>query len=209
MRSVSRFGDWPSHVAIGLLLLGTAWIRGSRKWSRVFLAMLIAMALAGGAEQVIKRTIPRARPSVHADTRWGGPRFSTQISLVSIRTCRRFDRVLWRSNYRTSTHRASVSADPDSDRIFTDVYRCALPIRRCLRGGLGNVLCANCRAPAIAGGTSNIDVAEGVRFELTRPFGLPVFKTGAINRSATPPGPEVRSANSLLHYSVTPSEITQ
>jgi hypothetical protein len=26
-----------------------------------------------------------------------------------------------------------------------------------------------------------------VRFELTRPFGLPVFKTGAINRSATPP----------------------
>src|SRR5437899_3186298 len=33
-----------------------------------------------------------------------------------------------------------------------------------------------------------IDCAEGVRFELTRPFGLPVFKTGAINRSATPPG---------------------
>jgi hypothetical protein len=26
-----------------------------------------------------------------------------------------------------------------------------------------------------------------VRFELTRPLGLPVFKTGAINRSATPP----------------------
>jgi hypothetical protein len=32
-----------------------------------------------------------------------------------------------------------------------------------------------------------IKMAEGVRFELTRPFGLPVFKTGAINRSATPP----------------------
>jgi DNA repair photolyase len=30
-------------------------------------------------------------------------------------------------------------------------------------------------------------VAEGVRFELTRPFGLPVFKTGAINHSTTPP----------------------
>jgi hypothetical protein len=30
-------------------------------------------------------------------------------------------------------------------------------------------------------------VTEGVRFELTRPFGLPVFKTGAFNRSATPP----------------------
>ena len=32
-----------------------------------------------------------------------------------------------------------------------------------------------------------LNVAEGVRFELTRPFGLPVFKTGAFNRSATPP----------------------
>ena len=32
-----------------------------------------------------------------------------------------------------------------------------------------------------------LEMAEGVRFELTRPFGLPVFKTGAINRSATPP----------------------
>jgi hypothetical protein len=30
-------------------------------------------------------------------------------------------------------------------------------------------------------------MAEGVRFELTRPFGLPVFKTGAIDHSATPP----------------------
>ncbi len=30
-------------------------------------------------------------------------------------------------------------------------------------------------------------MAEGVGFEPTRPFGLPVFKTGAFNRSATPP----------------------
>ena len=37
-------------------------------------------------------------------------------------------------------------------------------------------------------GGSFMREAEGVRFELTRPFGLPVFKTGAINRSATPPG---------------------
>jgi hypothetical protein len=43
--------------------------------------------------------------------------------------------------------------------------------------------------------------AEGVRFELTRPFGLPVFKTGAINRSATPPSGALTVANSLLHNS--------
>jgi membrane-associated phospholipid phosphatase len=78
MRNVSRFGDWPSHVVLGLLLLVIAWIRGSRKWSRVFLAMLMAMALAGVAGHVIKRTIPRPRPSVHTDIRWGGPRFSSK-----------------------------------------------------------------------------------------------------------------------------------
>ena len=41
-------------------------------------------------------------------------------------------------------------------------------------------------------------MAEGVRFELTRPFGLPVFKTGAINRSATPPE-AVRSTVAALY----------
>src|ERR1700745_236633 len=40
--------------------------------------MLIAMALAGGAGHVIKRTIPRARPSVKSELHWGGPRFSTK-----------------------------------------------------------------------------------------------------------------------------------
>jgi hypothetical protein len=38
---------------------------------------------------------------------------------------------------------------------------------------------------------------EGVRFELTRPFGLPVFKTGAINRSATPPRKAIELAKSV------------
>ena len=31
-------------------------------------------------------------------------------------------------------------------------------------------------------------MAEGVGFEPTRAFALPVFKTGAINHSTTPPG---------------------
>jgi len=78
MHNVSRFGDWPSHVALGLLLLGIAWWRGSKKWARIFLSMLLAMALAGIAGHVIKRTVPRARPSVKSELRWGGPRFSTK-----------------------------------------------------------------------------------------------------------------------------------
>jgi undecaprenyl-diphosphatase len=78
MRNVSFFGDWPSHLVVGLLLLGIAWQRHSQKWMRIFLSMLVAMAIAGVAGTVIKRTIPRARPSVKTELRWGGPRFSTK-----------------------------------------------------------------------------------------------------------------------------------
>ena len=78
MHNVSRFGDWPSHVTLGLFLLGIAWWRGSKKWTRIFLSMLVAMAIAGIAADVIKRAIPRARPSVKSELRWGGPRFSTK-----------------------------------------------------------------------------------------------------------------------------------
>jgi membrane-associated phospholipid phosphatase len=78
MRYVSLIGDWPSHTALGLILLGVAWRRGSQEWTRIFLAMLLAMMLAGVAGTVIKRTVPRARPSVHTDTHWGGPRFSSK-----------------------------------------------------------------------------------------------------------------------------------
>ena len=78
MRYVSLFGDWPSHAAAGLVLLGIAWRRGSQKWTRIFVAMLLAMMLAGVVGTVIKRTVPRPRPSVQTETRWGGPRFSSK-----------------------------------------------------------------------------------------------------------------------------------
>ena len=78
MRYVSLLGDWPLHAAAGLVLLGVAWRRGSEEWTRILLAMLLALMLAGVAGTVIKRTVPRARPSVHAETGWGGPRFSTK-----------------------------------------------------------------------------------------------------------------------------------
>ena len=78
MRCVSLFGDWPLHAAIVLVLLGLAWRRGSEEWTQIFLAMLLAMMVAGVAGTVIKRTVPRARPSVYTDARWGGPRFSSK-----------------------------------------------------------------------------------------------------------------------------------
>ena len=78
MRYVSMLGDWPLHAAVGLILLGFAWLRGSEEWTRILLAMLLAMMLAGVTGTVIKRTVPRARPSVITDARWGGPRFSSK-----------------------------------------------------------------------------------------------------------------------------------
>jgi undecaprenyl-diphosphatase len=78
MRNVSLFGDWPSHAVLGLLLLGLAWRRRSKKWMRIFLSMLVAMAIAGVTGTVIKRSVPRARPTVKTELRWGGPRFSTK-----------------------------------------------------------------------------------------------------------------------------------
>ena len=78
MRYVSWLGDWPLHATLGLVLLSLAWFRGCKEWTRIFLAMLLAMMLAGVTGTVIKRTVPRARPSVHAETRWGGARFSSK-----------------------------------------------------------------------------------------------------------------------------------
>jgi membrane-associated phospholipid phosphatase len=78
MHQVSRYGDWPTHVVLGLALLLIAWWQKSRKWSRVFLAMMIACALAGAAARVIKITTGRARPSVRTELTWAGPSLSSK-----------------------------------------------------------------------------------------------------------------------------------
>ena len=67
MRNVSRFGDWPSHVVPGLILLAIAWVRGNKKWTRIFLSMLIALALAGVIGRGIKIATARPRPSVKVE----------------------------------------------------------------------------------------------------------------------------------------------
>jgi membrane-associated phospholipid phosphatase len=76
MRKVSRFGDWPEHFALGLALAGFAWWRGNRKWTRIFLSMLIALSMAGVLGHGIKIATGRARPSVRAEEVWN--RFSTK-----------------------------------------------------------------------------------------------------------------------------------
>jgi membrane-associated phospholipid phosphatase len=72
-RNVTHGTDWPSHVIIGLLLAAIAWWRGNRKWTRVFLAMVVAAGLAGGGAYALKLSTGRVRPSVKVEKVWGGP----------------------------------------------------------------------------------------------------------------------------------------
>lgn len=80
MQQVSRFGDWPEHVALGLILAGVAWFRGNKKWTRIFLSMLIACALAGAAARVTKIAVGRARPSTQTEAAWNGPSLSSKFN---------------------------------------------------------------------------------------------------------------------------------
>lgn len=73
MRNVSNWGDWPSHVLLGAIGLAIAYGVGSRPWRAIFLAMVVACAIAGLASQTIKMAAGRSRPSVKIDAGWNGP----------------------------------------------------------------------------------------------------------------------------------------
>ena len=78
MQTVSKVGDWPAHVIAGLLGIAIAFVAKSKMWMRIFLAMLVALALAGVTGRVIKLATGRARPSVKTEAHWNGPRFSSK-----------------------------------------------------------------------------------------------------------------------------------
>ncbi|HEX8077957.1 MAG TPA: phosphatase PAP2 family protein [Chthoniobacterales bacterium] len=80
MRGVSRYGDWPEHVALGLILTAMAWSRGAKTWMRVFAAMILACALAGIGARAVKVATGRARPNVQTEARWNGPRLSSRYN---------------------------------------------------------------------------------------------------------------------------------
>jgi membrane-associated phospholipid phosphatase len=80
MQAISRYGDWPEHVALGLILLTLAWTRASKQWMRIFAAMIVACALAGMGARVVKVATGRARPSVQMDASWKGPSLSPRYN---------------------------------------------------------------------------------------------------------------------------------
>ena len=80
MQSVSKYGDWPEHIVLGLVLLGIAYWRGSKNWQRIIAAMIIACALAGVAARVVKISTGRARPTVQTQAEWNGPRLNPRYN---------------------------------------------------------------------------------------------------------------------------------
>jgi membrane-associated phospholipid phosphatase len=74
---VTLFGDWPEHFALGLVLAWVARRRGNQKWKRIFLSMVIALAIAGVSCHVIKIGVSRARPSVKSEQVEPWSRFSS------------------------------------------------------------------------------------------------------------------------------------
>jgi len=78
MRIVSRVGDWPAHMVAGAIGIAIAFAAGSKAWMRIFLAMLVALALAGMTARATKIATGRARPSVKTEARWNGPQLSSK-----------------------------------------------------------------------------------------------------------------------------------
>ena len=78
MRYVSLTGDWVGHAAAALIAMFIAYWRGNRRWVRICLAMLVALAIAGVATRVVKVVAGRARPSVELDAGFNGPRFTAK-----------------------------------------------------------------------------------------------------------------------------------
>ena len=78
MQSVSFWGDWFSHAIVGIAGAAVAYALGRRDWLRIFLAMILACALAGAAVRVIKIAAGRSRPSVTTNVGWKGPTLSAK-----------------------------------------------------------------------------------------------------------------------------------
>ncbi len=70
--AVSRYGDWPELMLIGVIGFLAARYRQSRRWQKIFLCAMVASTLAGGIVNIMRLTTGRTRPRV-AEQHWYGP----------------------------------------------------------------------------------------------------------------------------------------
>jgi membrane-associated phospholipid phosphatase len=74
-RKISKWGDWPSHVAVGAIGLLISAVVRNRTWTGICLAMLLACAIAGIVSPTVKTLSGRSRPNVTTSVGWTGPSF--------------------------------------------------------------------------------------------------------------------------------------
>ncbi len=70
---LSKIGDWPSLVGIGLLFSLLLFVRGRADLGRMLLVVLLAGTLAGFSATIVRATVGRTRPSSHAPQGFYGP----------------------------------------------------------------------------------------------------------------------------------------
>ena len=62
--AVRSYGDWPWLMLCGVVGLGVSWFRRNPKWTRIFVAAMVASSLAGVLANVSRLTTGRTRPRV-------------------------------------------------------------------------------------------------------------------------------------------------
>jgi undecaprenyl-diphosphatase len=71
---LSKIGDWPPLLAVGLCVVLILYLRGRREMSRLLLLALVAGMLAGFSATIIRSCTGRTRPSSHTPQGFYGPR---------------------------------------------------------------------------------------------------------------------------------------
>jgi membrane-associated phospholipid phosphatase len=69
--AVSRYGDWPELMLLGIIGFLVARYQRSRRWQKIFLCAMLASTLAGAIVNTVRLTTGRTRPRV-AEQHWYG-----------------------------------------------------------------------------------------------------------------------------------------
>jgi undecaprenyl-diphosphatase len=75
---LSKVGDWPIILVIGLLCVFWVFIRGRFEFGRLLLIVLVAGLISGFSATLIRSTVGRTRPSSHSVQGFYGPRHDSR-----------------------------------------------------------------------------------------------------------------------------------
>ena len=70
---LSKIGDWPCLLMVGILFSLFLFVRGCVECSRLLLVVLLAGSLAGFSATLVRSTVGRTRPSSHQTQGFYGP----------------------------------------------------------------------------------------------------------------------------------------